>query len=329
MTSDLTQAPGMAQGIPVRVHAIDQLAVQVIRLDLRPLDSAGFMAFEPGAHAMLHLGNGLARAYSLVNAADDQRYVIAVSLAPSSRGGSDFLHHGVQVGDTLTLETPRNHFPLREDAQHTVLVAGGIGITPILAMARRLTALKRSWELLYCARSRGHAAFAADMEQLAKQAHARADFHFDDERGGAQPNFAGLLDDVHEGTHFYCCGPQGFMDNFLLCAKRIPQERLHTESFTPVEAVADELGGFRVVLANSGQEFDVPPGMSILNVLRENGIDAAALCEEGTCGSCEVAVLEGQPVHRDHFLTPEDKEENATIMICCSSCSSPRLVIDL
>ena len=314
----------------MRVHAIAQEALRVKSFDLRPLSDAPLPSFTAGAHIDLLLPGGLSRSYSLVNSPKERdRYVVAVSRDERSRGGSEFMHQRLHVGDILEIHPPRNLFELEEGAEHSVLIAGGIGITPIYSMVRRLNELGRSWHLLYCARSPEQAALLPALTRLADGESRRLDLRFNEEPDYVQPDLAQLVAQAPPGAHFYCCGPASLMQDFEKATSAIPGQRVHTESFTPVSTSGGELGGFTLVLAHSGVELQVPPGQTILKAVREAGIDTPSLCEEGTCGSCEVPVLDGIPLHRDHVLSPEDKEAGTAILICCSGSKSERLTLDL
>lgn len=316
--------------IPMRVHAITQEALRVKSYDLRPVVDGLLPDFAAGAHIDLLLPNGMARSYSLVSSPQERgRYVVAVSRDERGRGGSQFIHENLRVGDVIDVRPPRNLFPLEEKAEHTMLVAGGIGITPIFTMARHLTELGRSWDLLYCARSAAEAALLEQIAALTDGVDRRIERRFNEELGYIPPDFVQMVAQAPANTHFYCCGPTSLMEDFGKAARDIPRERVHTESFTPVEAGGSDLGGFTVVLERSGITLFVPQGETILNVVRAAGIAPIAMCEEGTCGTCEVAVLDGVPRHRDHVLSEEDKEEGATMMICCSGCKGDRLTLDL
>jgi tetrachlorobenzoquinone reductase len=316
--------------ITMRVHAIAQEALGIKSYDLRPVAENSLPAFMAGAHIDLLLPNGMSRSYSLVNSPQERwRYVVAVGRDPRSRGGSAYIHDHMSVGDAIDIHPPRNLFPLEERAAHTVLVAGGIGITPIFSMVRRLAELGRSWRLLYCARSSTQAALLDPLASLAEGTSGRIELRFNEEPDYVPPDFSRLVAEAPEGTHFYCCGPTSLMEDFEIASRGIERDRVHTESFAPVSTNVGELGGFTVVLARSGLTLPVPRGETILHVVRAAGVDAIASCEEGTCGTCEVAVLEGVPHHRDRVLSEEDKAEGATMMICCSGSKSDRLTLDL
>ena len=278
----------------------------------------------PGAHLTLHLPNGLERQYSLVEAkANPTSYTVGIKRDGASRGGSSWIHDHLKVGMRLLVDPPRNNFPLNEDAQRTVLFAGGIGITPIYCMATRLAALGRSFALHYSCRSRADAAF---LRELAGEAHVH--LHIDDEQAGRFLPIADLVAAAPQGAHLYCCGPAPMLAAFEAAATGRPPEQIHVEYFTQQHEAATS-GGFTVVLARSQREFVVPDGKTILQALRDGGFDAAHSCEEGVCGACETKVIEGVPDHRDSVLSQAERSAGKTMMICCSGALSPKLVLDL
>ncbi len=285
----------------------------------RPLPDYG-----PGAHIDVHMPGGLMRQYSLARPCrPDQPYLVGVKLDRSGRGGSRYLHEQARVGELFRIAAPRNHFPLAEDATHTVLIAGGIGVTPVWCMAQRLDEIGAPFELHYAVRTRADAAFLEALETMAP----RARLHVDVEAGGVL-DVAGILAGASSGAHLYCCGPAPMMAAFEAASAGWPAEQVHVEYFSgpapqPIE------GGFTVVLARSGQELVIAPGVTILETLRRTGMTVVASCEQGVCGTCETRVLEGVPDHRDLLLTPAEKASNRTMMICCSGSLSGRLVLDL
>lgn len=289
----------------------------------RRADGATLPGARPGAHIVLHLPNGVERQYSLVDTGDDlKEYTVGVKLDPNSRGGSLYMHNQLRAGIEIQIESPRNNFPLIEDAEHVVLFAGGIGITPITSMVKRLVELGRSWELYYSSRSRADAAFREELEQ-----HSQVHFHFDDEKGGVLP-IGDIIAKLPKNAHLYCCGPMPMLSAFENATVDWPPGQLHVEYFTPKFTAAEE-GGYIVELTRSKKELTIPPGKSILQMVREAGIDVPYSCEEGVCGACETRVISGEPDHRDSILSESEREQNTTMMICCSGSKSPRLVLDL
>ena len=318
----------MSNTLSAFVHTLRFEATDVISVELRPAPGVVFPPFEAGAHIDLHLPNGMVRNYSLLNAQGETgRYVVGVLRDRASRGGSRCVHQDLRVGMALPISAPRNNFRLHEDAAHTVLVAGGIGVTPILGMARRLHALGKSFEVMYFARSRGAAAFVIEIEALGAPAY----FHFDDEKGGP-PDLKALLGKrlADSNTHYYACGPAVMLDTFEAACAALGHPA-HIERFTAVEvaASADAKQTYEVELKRSGRSFTITPEKSLLDTLLAAGVDVPFSCNEGICGTCETRVLEGEPDHRDSVLNAKEKAANKAMMVCVSGCKSSRLVLDL
>ena len=315
----------------LRLNAIRLEAHGIHSFEMAPPDGAPLPRHEPGAHIDLHLGDGVVRSYSLlddIEAADAPRcWRIAVQRDPASRGGSRAVHDALHVGDLLHVEGPRNNFALHEDASHSVLIAGGIGITPLRSMARRLQRLGRSWQLVYAARNRRSAAFADDLSALVVDG-GEVRFHFDDEAGGAPPDIAAIVAAAPAGAHLYCCGPLTMLAAFEAATAGLPADHVHVEYFS-AKAPPDTTGGFVVELARTGRTLAVAPGKSILEALLDSGIEVPNSCREGVCAACETRVLAGIPDHRDLVLTREEQAANDTMMICCSGSKTERLVLDL
>jgi vanillate O-demethylase ferredoxin subunit len=311
----------------VRVTSIRYEAEGIHSFELKR-EGAELPEFTAGSHIELHLANGMQRSYSLLNSPQErERYVIAISRDANSRGGSRYIHDKLQVGQIIRISAPRNNFPLNEEAAETILISGGIGITPMLSMLARLETLGRSWKLYYCARDLPHAAFLEKLKAQGFADNGKLFAHIDQEEGGVI-DLESLLSRAPADAHIYCCGPLPMLDGFLKASASRPPENIHVEYFSAKESAAVE-GGFRVVLAKSNREFEVRPGHTILQTLLDGGIDAAHSCMEGICGACETSVLEGQPDHRDVVLTEAEREASRTMMICCSGCKGERLVLDL
>lgn len=313
----------------VRIERIACVAEGVRELTLVSESQSLLPAFTPGAHADLHLPDGTVRAYSLTNASQPEgtpAYVMAVGLSATSRGGSRFIHESLREGDVLEVGAPRNLFELTPDPAPLLLIAGGIGITPLRAMARQRQAQGLPWRLVYAARSRRHAAYADELALFGD----RVRFHFDDEAQGHLP-VAAILAGLPADTHVYCCGPAPLMDSVRAVAKDHPADRLHFESFGGQPAASDAAGaqGFRVELARQGRTVDVGPGQSIIDCLEACGVVVPSVCREGVCGACECAVLEGEIDHRDQILSDAEKQSNQTMMICVSRARGERLVLDV
>ena len=310
------------------VKSVTYEAERINAYDLRPVAQGALPAFTAGAHIDLHLPNGATRSYSLINAEGERhRYVIAVAQDAASSGGSRYVHETLRPGDRLSVTPPQNNFALIEDAAHSVLIAGGIGITPIWCMVQRLALLGRSWALYYSARTRAAAAFVEPLQALHAASGNPLVLNFDYEPGGKPLDLAAIVGSAAAHAHLYCCGPVGMLEAFESAAHERPRERVHVEYFSAKEAPAKD-GGFTVVLARSKVQVFVDEGKSILDALLAAGLDPPRSCTEGVCGTCEMRVLEGIPDHRDIVLTEAERASNKTMMICCSGAKSGTLVLD-
>ncbi len=318
-------SPGVrADLIDVQVRAIRSAAEGTNLYEFACHDGAPLPAAEPGAHIDLHLPNGLTRQYSLVVPhAGPRSYVLGVKRDANSRGASQYIFDQVHVGDVLRISAPRNHFPLAPAAPHHVLIAGGIGITPIFAMIQYLQAQGSRFKVFYAGRTRRQLAFISELQEL-----ENVRIHCDDEHDGRLLDLAAAVAEAPGGSHFYCCGPTPMLDAFHQAAAAVPSERVHIEYFTP-KGESSRSGGFVVELASTGAEVLIPPGKSILETLREAGLTLDSSCQEGVCGVCETRVIAGIPDHRDAVLSEHEHATNKSMMICCSGCKSERLVLDL
>ena len=292
-------------------------------------DGQALPPFEAGAHIDVHLAGNLVRQYSLCNApGETHRYLIGVLRDTDSRGGSQAMHDHVDLGSVLQISEPKNHFPLVE-AKRTLLLAGGIGVTPILAMAETLAAKGAAFEMHYCARSPEKAAFK---ERLAGCGFAaQVQFHYDSGEAAQKLDLPALLARPEPDTHVYVCGPQGFIDYVLGTARAQgwPQAQLHVEYFSAAAVDTSGDQAFDVKLASSGKVVTVPAGKTVIKVLEEQGVVIPYSCEEGVCGTCLTRVLEGVPDHRDMYLTEEEQAANDQFTPCCSRAKTPLLVLDL
>ncbi|MFJ7335281.1 PDR/VanB family oxidoreductase [Streptomyces sp. NPDC101110] len=292
----------------------------VLALTLRHPLGEQLPAWEPGAHVDVVPVPGLERQYSLCgDPADRSAWRIAVLRESAGRGGSAHVHERVGEGDKVRVRGPRNNFRL-EPAPRYRFVAGGIGITPILPMLAAAEAAGADWTLLYGGRSRGSMAFA---EELARYGD-RVTIAPEDESGLL--DLASVLDDVPEGTLVYCCGPGPLLD---AVEARCPSGALRVERFRPKEQETRAATAFEVELARSGTRLTVTPDVSVLDAVRAAGVEVLYSCTEGTCGTCETDVLDGEPDHRDSVLTDDERAAGETMMICVSRCRGKRLVLDL
>jgi tetrachlorobenzoquinone reductase len=326
----MLEATDMADDLlRVRLKAITYEAERINAYHLHPLDGGVLPPFTAGSHVDLHFADKMIRSYSLLNDQDERhRYVVAVNLDQAGRGGSKFIHEHFRVGDILAIRPPSNNFELAESAEHSVLIAGGIGITPILSMILRLQKLRRPWELHYAARTRASAAFLDRLEPLRERDGARINVNFDEEPGGRMIDLAKIVAQAPVGADFYCCGPASMLTAFEAATISCLPGRTHVEYFSAKEAPAVS-GGFEVILQRSGKSLFVPAGKTILDTLLDAGVNVAYACSEGVCGTCETKVLQGEPDHRDVVLSEDERAANKSMMICCSGSKSPRLVLDI
>jgi ferredoxin-NADP reductase len=301
----------------------------VVSLRLSSPDGAALPAWEPGAHLDVMLPSGLIRQYSLCSDPTDlASYRIAILREQVSRGGSDEVHDKVTVGTQLSLRGPRNHFPLVEAADY-LLIAGGVGITPILPMVKHIAGRGVPWRLVYGGRRRSSMAF---VDELARLPGGHLELVPEDEAG--YPDIAAALAARAPGTVVYCCGPEGLLRTVEEhCARLGISDCLHLERFGANSALppptATGTDSFEVHLAKSDITVVVPPDRSLLSVVRDVVADVPSSCEEGNCGTCETEVLEGVPDHRDQVLTDEEREAGDTMMICVGRSKTPRLVLNL
>jgi len=286
-------------------------------------DRATLPPVAPGAHLALTTPAGARRRYSIVNAdAARERYVLAIKREPASRGGSASMHDALRPGDTLSADPPGNGFALSDTGAH-LLIAGGIGITPILPMARHLAAGGRAFRLIYCTRSPGEAAYLDEIRTAFGNA---ATIHHD----GGEPDRAFDFWDLFatpSDVHVRCCGPAALMEEVRAVSGHWPERRVRFEEFRPVEALRPGDRAFRVTLRRSGQTLRVAAGQTLLEALRGAGIDCPSSCETGICGTCRCTLLGGAAEHRDRVLTAGERPHN--ILPCVSRALDDSLVLDL
>ncbi len=313
--------------IQVKVLARREEAEGIFSYELARADGAPLPAFSAGSHIDVHVPGGIVRQYSLCN--DDQethRYRIAVLRDPASRGGSVAMHEKVKEGDSLTISAPRNHFPLVAEP-FSLLLAGGIGITPLLCMAQRLAATGHDFRLHYCTRSLSRTAFRESVAAFGD----RARLHLDDGDAGQKLDLPAALAAAPAGTRLYVCGPAGFIDFVVNTAKASgwPADRIHLEYFGAAPQDTSGDGSFEVRLASTGKTYTIPADKTVVAALQEQGVEVLVSCEQGVCGTCLTRVLEGECDHRDMYLTDEEKARNDQFLPCCSRAKSPLLVLDL
>ena len=311
---------------PVQVQSVETVAEGIVRLRLVAPDGKPLPRWAPGAHIDVECGDtGLSRQYSLCGDPGQQALEIAVLREPAGRGGSAWMH-GVQAGDRLRIRGPRNHFRLDEGAQALVFIAGGIGITPIAAMARRARALGIPYQLHYSGRSRASMAFVDELAALHGE-HMR--LYIGD--AGQRNDLATLLRTPVAGTQVYACGPLRMVEALQAACAHWPEDALRVEHFESTIGTLDPSRehGFEVMLKDSGITLSVRADQTLLAALRSANIDVQSDCEEGLCGSCEVRVLAGAIDHRDVVLTRSEREAGQRMMSCCSRACAGRLVLEL
>ena len=312
----------------LRVQAIRLQADGIHAFELVDPDAALLPPATAGAHVDVHLSGGLMRSYSLSgDPADRSSWTLGVLREVNGQGGSRSMHDSVRVGELLTVSAPRNAFALVPGAAHTVLLAGGIGITPIKAMAHTLTAEGKSFELHYCARTARNVAFTAELRALVPP--DKLHFHFDNGVPGQGLNIAGLLKHQPAGAHVYYCGPGGFMKACAEASTHWAPGTVHFEHFKPPEppkkAAPD--AAFEVRLAKRGITVPVLPDQTIVRALELAGLRVPTSCLSGLCASCKVEYLEGDVEHNDYILSDEEKTHCLTL--CVSRSRGPLLVLDL
>lgn len=318
----------MNDWIPAQVAERRNEAEDIISLVLKPADGSVLPAYEAGAHIDLRLPNGLVRQYSLCGERGaDNAYQLGILLEPEGRGGSRYVHERIVEGDVIEISAPRNLFAI-EPSKRSLLFAGGIGITPIIAMADQLEREGRDFALHYSTRTAARAAFR---DRIAGSSYAARAFHHFDDRPETRLDVAALLATPDERANLYVCGPDGFMNHVLGTARALgwPEARLHSERFSAAVTQSAEDAAFELEIEGSGQIVPVAAGQTALDALNAAGIEIPVSCEQGICGTCLTTVVAGIPDHRDMYLSPEERAANDCFTPCCSRALSPRLVIQL
>jgi ferredoxin-NADP reductase/nitrite reductase/ring-hydroxylating ferredoxin subunit len=331
VTPELAEMPefvthGRKAALRVEVTRKWQAADGIAGFQLKPVKGL-LPTFQPGAHIDVHMPNGEIRQYSITNGpGETDSYVIGVKLEPDSKGGSKCMHETVREGDVLAISEPRNNFPLRRDAVKTLFIAGGIGITPLLAMAQALHHSGLPHELHYFAQNEAQLAFADRLQGL-RDTLTR---HLGLDPAATGTKLRQLLAGYEPDMHVYLCGPGPMLE----AARRIaaeagwPETAVHYEYFKNTNRI-DDSSSFEVALARSCVTLQVPAGKTILEVMRANGIDMPSSCEQGACGTCVATVIEGIPDHQDVYLNDAEKRAGTKIMTCISRAKSARLVLDI
>jgi vanillate O-demethylase ferredoxin subunit len=315
--------------LDVRIARKAAEALDIVTLELEPLAGHSLPVFSAGSHIDVEIRPGLVRQYSLCNDPTEQhRYVIGVLRDPHSRGGSIAVHDQLQQGQSIRISPPRNHFPL-VPAKRSLLLAGGIGVTPILCMAERLASSGADFTLHYASRSAERMAF---LTRIRAAAYAeKVQLHFDDGPAEQALNLPALLAAEGADTHLYVCGPGGFIDYVTSTAKAQgwDSERVHFEYFAAKQVDTSGDDSFEVQVASSGKVYLVGGGESIVAVLKADGVEIPVSCQQGICGSCITRVLEGKADHRDQVLSDKERGEENWFTPCCSRALTPRLVLDI
>jgi ferredoxin-NADP reductase len=325
------EPPASAAIAPLTVTVAEKrvMAEGITAFTLRSPVGGPLPPMTPGAHLDVHLPGGLVRQYSLCNRVDDEGfYTIAVKREPDSRGGSIAMHDVVRPGDLLRIGLPKNNFPQDKTAKRSVLIAGGIGITPLISMARHLAARGDDFHLHYFCRSEAHAAFRAELDA---EIGERWTLHAGLSPEATSAMLARLLRAGDAFTHSYTCGPLPLMKlvEATGAAAAWPRERMHFEYFKQAGPV--EIGGmpFELTLARTGRTVQVPADRSIVDVLRSIDVAIDTNCEQGVCGTCLCTVIDGTPEHRDQYLNAGEKAMNMQMLPCVSRSLSRTLVLDL
>jgi vanillate O-demethylase ferredoxin subunit len=314
------------QQLSVRLTQIGYEGEDIASYEFRAIEGSPLPAFDAGAHIDLFLPDNRTRSYSLANdPAERHRYVVAVQREANGRGGSLWMHMHPRVGEVFKISKPANDFPLNETARESIFICGGIGVTPALAMAHRLNTLGAKWLMHYAVRSRERAPYMDVLSRMSGE-DSPVTMYFQNENQSL--DVREIIASAPEGTHFYCCGPKGMIDAFIEAGKSRPQEQIHFERFAASNE-ASVNGEYDVVLQRSGRRVSVPKGKSMLDALLDSNVNVPYSCSSGVCGTCRVRVIDGQPDHRDDFLTVEEKAANHDIMVCCSGSLSKTLVLDL
>lgn len=312
---------------PLRVSLKQAIARDIHLFELRDPDGAPLPAFTAGAHLPMRVPSGAMRQYSLCGDPEvTDSYRIAVKREAQGRGGSISLVDGVAEGDIVMAGAPENLFELSDKAKSFILVGGGIGITPMMAMVRTLQAEGlRHFKLYYFSRDPEAAAFLDELG--APDLASKVVVHHDHGDPSRSYDLWKIFEKVASGTHVYCCGPKGLMDSVKDMTGHWPDSSIHFESFGGDTKPHADDQPFEVVLQRSGQRVTVGARQSILEALRQHGTTVPSSCESGTCGSCKVRLLEGEADHRDLVLLPEEQGEQ--VMVCVSRAKGPCLVLDL
>ncbi|MFI9781692.1 PDR/VanB family oxidoreductase [Streptomyces sp. NPDC051956] len=316
--------PEKADRSVVKVRSCTPAADGILAIELEHPEGHRLPPWTPGAHIDLILPNGQTRQYSLCgDRYDAYRYRIGVLREPASRGGSEWIHEQLAPGHILGFGGPRNHFPLVPSASY-LFIAGGIGITPLLPMLRQADQLGADWQLLYGGRTLSSMAFRDELNRYGDRIHIAPQ----DEHGLL--NLTGFIGRPHTDTQIYGCGPAPLLEALAKACADWPPYTLRTERFSaPDLTTPRQTGPFTVHLNRRGQTLTVRPDESVLDVVRQAGVEMLSSCGQGVCGTCEATVLDGVPDHRDAVLDDTDRASNDCMMLCVSRSCTAQLVLDL
>ena len=317
---------GRKADLRVKVSEKIKTAEGIVSIKLESIDGQ-LPTFQPGAHIDLHLQNGLVRQYSLVNGPGETNfYRIGVKLEEPSAGGSSYIHDNLRVGDVLACSTPRNNFPLRRDSIKTIFIAGGIGLTPLLAMSQALDVMGLDYEFHYFVQNDKHIAFSSVLIKLKNKAFIHEGLSPD----STVKKINDVLKSPKNSMNLYVCGPGPMLEATRQIAAELnwPNNSIHFEYFKNSNEI-DDSSSFEIELARSALSLNVPTGKSILEVLRENGVDLPSSCEQGACGTCKVGVIKGSIDHQDVYLNEGERSEGDVMMTCVSRSLSKSLILDI
>ena len=312
--------------IPVRITRVEPIAEGIVLFEMRHRDGSALPAFTAGSHVSVRLPNGMVRKYALCgDPAEHERYRIAVKREDRGRGGSVYLCDNTREGDEWAISAPANDFELPQRADNFIFIAGGIGITPIMAMIHALKSdPAKKFKLFYCARRPEMAPFREALS--APEFRGKVAFHYDNGDPDKALDLWPIVEERKNRAHIYCCAPRGLMQAVRDATGHWSPAAIHFESFTDAQAGRPDDKPFQVKLASTGEIVDVPAGVTILEAMRASGHTVPSSCESGTCGTCRTGLLEGEADHRDLVLT--DDERQSQIMICVSRALTPTITID-
>jgi phthalate 4,5-dioxygenase reductase subunit len=311
--------------MPLRVTRNEKIADGIHLLEFRAIDNAALPPFTAGAHIALRTPSGLTRKYSLCNdPAERDRYQVAVKREVNGRGGSLNLIDNTKAGDTLMVAPPVNDFGLPPRGQDFLFIAGGIGVTPMRAMIHELRAAGKRFRLFYFNRTPEMAAFREELSD--DELKGSVVIHYDGGDPSKSFDLRPILKERQNREHLYCCGPRPLMEAVRAMTDHWSPTAVHFEAFSEAETHKATDTAFNVRLARTGKVVTVPADKTILEVLRDNGLEVPSSCETGTCGTCRTKMLAGVADHRDLVLAEHEKAD--TIMICVSRAKTDEITID-